>query len=94
MILLKKVLQGKVVLEALQGGSENMKYEFVVCNMCGATGRVDKNGMTDIYFYSFSHKTGYGSVRDGQTIEFNLCEHCLERLNEIMLYDLFGDDSY
>ena len=69
-----------------------MRGQFIFCNMCGRSEKIDKFNQTKTYFHSFSDTVGYGSPHDGEKIEFHLCDECLEELNKKMKFSLFGGD--
>ena len=50
--------------------------ESVICNKCGRVHGED-DVLHESPFAHLSHTFGYGSLRDNDTITFDLCEECL-----------------
>lgn len=57
-----------------------MKETAVICNKCGKV--IDKMDL-ECNGFSISHILGYGSIYDGDTLEFDLCSSCQ---NEFITY--------
>ena len=49
----------------------------VICNMCGE--KIDEMDLACNEF-SISHCFGYGSIHDGDTLDFDLCSTCQDKL--------------
>jgi len=54
------------------------KIQSITCNGCGKKVEGEYSEMSKIE--SFSHTFGYGSKRDGDKVEFDLCEKCVDRI--------------
>ncbi|MDR1067344.1 MAG: hypothetical protein LBL35_07955 [Clostridiales bacterium] len=57
------------------------QVESVVCNVCGKEIKKNSFGYFDD-FLSVEKKWGYGSPRDGETHDIDICRHCYEKLFE------------
>jgi hypothetical protein len=55
-----------------------------ICNKCGLTLDNETQYGLEEWQADFIHKFkvsfGYGSLRDGESVDFDLCENCLEEL--------------
>jgi protein-arginine kinase activator protein McsA len=54
--------------------------DTIVCNKCGKTYNLNEECLEEWqadFMKNFKVSFGYGSIRDGQQIEFDICEECL-----------------
>jgi hypothetical protein len=79
--------KGEIKMRFYREGTKIVEYlSLVKCNMCGAE---FSNGEEEFYdseniipdvIHQFKVSFGYGSKFDGVSIQFDLCDDCLEKI--------------
>lgn len=59
-----------------------MHKTTVICNMCGD--EIDKMDL-ECNKFSLTHQFGYGSVNDGEILNFDLCSKCQDILTTYLI---------
>ena len=53
--------------------------DIIICDRCGTEQKVH-HGLTEVDFIEIRHQYGYGSPKDGDYVETDICETCFDEI--------------